>query len=677
MMDVKAAHRHGVSERLFSGLLCFLSSVAWAQEGSRASGDLAPVIVTGTLLGASDLVTPSEQISGGELLQRRQSTLGETLSGLPGVSSTYFGPNASRPVIRGQDGERTGVMSNGGASLDLSGLSADHAMVLDPLLIERVEVLRGPGALRFSGAAVGGVINVIDGRIQREALFDERGGVSGKVDAGYATGNKEQSGVVVLDGGNARYNLHVDVMSRRTDNVATPKALACTRNGVTTISRSICNSASDAQGAAVGGSLFFDRGYLGASMSGYGSEYGTTAEDEVSIRLRSNKLDLEGELRDLQGLFRSVKARYAQTDYRHTEYEAGLAATVFSTRGQSLGLEGRHSRMGRLDGVIGLQMEDSDFSAIGTETLAPPTRTRKGAVFVHEELATDWGKLSAATRVESVQVVSYGLPGESRFMPGSRNFAPLSLALGATWTVSPDWQLGGNLSSSERAPLQQELYADGEDVAVNARKTGNIHLDKERAINLDVETAWRRGPNHARFQLFRNEFSNYISLETTDAAASPPRYGYVQVHARFTGFEASGSTRLMDGRDTLDFGWRVDMVRADNTSTGQPLPRIAPFRIGSTVRWGRAAWSGRVGVERHGPQHRVPDGHQAVEGYTLWSASLALRSRLDGHPVLWYLRLDNATDTLAYSATSILTQTAPGKVPLPGRSLKAGLQLSF
>jgi iron complex outermembrane receptor protein len=95
------------------------------------------------------------------------------------------------------------------------------------------------------------------------------------------------------------------------------------------------------------------------------------------------------------------------------------------------------------------------------------------------------------------------------------------------------------------------------------------------------------------------------------------------------------------------------------------------------VRWGRAAWSGRVGVERHGPQHRVPDGHQAVEGYTLWSASLALRSRLDGHPVLWYLRLDNATDTLAYSATSILTQTAPGKVPLSGRSLKAGLQLSF
>lgn len=653
--------------------LSLLACSSWAHENAT----LDTVVVTGNPLGSTELIAPVDQLNNYELLQRGQSTLGETLNGMPGVSSTYFGPNASRPVIRGQDGDRITILNNGGASLDLSALSYDHAVALDPLLIERVEVLRGPGVLQYGGSAVGGVVNVIDGRIHREPLFDEKGGVSGRLDTGFATGNKEQGGAVVLDAGTNRYTLHVDAMSRKTEDVSVPVALDCTKNGVTTTDRRICNSASQTYGGAVGGTMFFDRGYLGASASVYDKNYGAVAEDEVTIRMRSNRYALEGELRELGPLIQSVKAQYSLTDYHHTEFEGSEAGTRFKTKGQDLRLEARHARIGKLDGVVGLQFDTSDFSANGDEAYAPNSRTRSSAAFVHEELGTSWGKLSAGARLESVRVESLGIDGNPAFTPGSRSFNPASYALGALWKVAPEWQLTSNVSLNERAPRHYELYANGEHVATNAEEIGNANLGKERSANVDIGAAWKRGAHNAKVQLFQHRFSNYISLEGTDLAASPPQYTYTQVQARFTGLETSGNVRLLDAEHKLDLGLRADTVRAENTSTGQPLPRIAPHRVGATLQWSRAAWNARLGVDRYAGQDRVPDGQLTTEGYTLWNAALSLRDKVSGLPALWYARVDNIGNTLAYSSSSILTQTRAGGVPLPGRSLKVGLQLSF
>lgn len=653
--------------------LSLLACSSWAQDNAT----LTPVVVTANPLGTSELIAPVDQLNNDELLQRGQSTLGETLNGLPGVSSSYFGPNASRPVIRGLDSDRITILNNGGANLDLSALSPDHAVALDPLLIERIEVLRGPGVLQYGGSAVGGVVNVIDGRIPRAPLFGAEGGVSGRLDAGFATGNKEQGGAVVLETGTNRYTLHVDAMSRKTEDVSVPVALDCTKNGVTTTDRRICNSASETWGGAVGGTMHFDRGYLGASLSTYDKNYGAVAEDEVTIRMRSNRYALEGELRELGPFFQSVKAQYSLTDYAHTEFEGSEVGTRFKTRGQDLRLEARHARIGQLDGVVGLQFDSSDFSANGDEAYAPNSRTRSSAAFVHEELGMAWGKLSAGARLESVRVESLGIDGNATFTPGSRSFNPASYALGALWNVAPEWQLTSNASLNERAPRHYELYANGEHVATNAEEIGNANLDKERSANVDIGAAWKRGGHRARVQLFQHRFSNYISLEGTDLAASPPQYTYTQVQARFTGVEANGNVRLIDTLHKLDLGLRADTVRAENTSTGQPLPRIAPHRVGASLQWSRAAWNARLGVDRYAGQDRVPDGQRTTEGYTLWNAGLSLRDRVGGLPALWYARVNNLTNTLAYSSSSILTQTRPGGVPLPGRSLKVGLQLTF
>jgi iron complex outermembrane receptor protein len=652
------------------------AATTFAQTPSAAT--LAPVTVTGNPLGTADLVAPAAQIFGSELLFRSKTTLGETLDGMPGISSSYFGPNASRPIIRGLDGDRIRILNNGAAVVDASSLSYDHAVTADPLSIERIEVLRGPAALQYGGSAVGGVVNVIDNRIPRQALFDAQGGVTGKADLGLASGNAEQSGGLLLEGGNDRYALHADVFNRTTGDVAVPVALSCAKPGAPVLAHKICNSASDTRGGAVGGSMFFSQGYVGASVSGFRSDYGTVAEDAVTIGMKSDRYALEGEWRGLSGLFQSVKGQLGHSVYEHTEYDGASVGTVFKSSGTELRLQARHAPLGALDGVMGLQADTSRFSADGEEAFAPYSQTRQAALFAYEELATGWGRLNAGVRMESVKVASLGNPLLARFVPASRSFTPVSYALGATWQVAPGWQLTSSLAYTQRAPKDYELFADGPHLATHTYETGNAGLALEQSTNLDLGLNWKRGAHRLRVDVFVNHFNNYIAQEATGAVRDTlPEYGYAPVQARFTGLEASGNARLLDGAHTVDLELRGDLVRAVNTGTGQPLPRIAPVRLGATLLWAQGPWSARLGASHAAAQTDVPSGQLSTGAYTLWNASLGYRMQAGAASLLWFARLDNLGDVQAYSASSILTQTAPGRAPLPGRSLKLGLQLGF
>ena len=687
--------------------LAILSLAAfYAQAATAQTPQLKEITITGNPLGATDLIAPSAQYSGDGLLLRSKTTLGETLDGTPGVSSTYFGPNASRPIIRGQDGDRIRILNNGGALLDASNLSYDHSVTADPLTIERIEVLRGPGALQYGGSAVGGVVNVIDNRIPREALFDAKGGAAGKVDLGAATGNKERSAGVLLEAGNDRYAIHVDAMNRDTKDVNVPIDILCNKASGAVTARTICNSASKISSTALGGSIFFDQGYLGASVSGYRSNYGTVAEPDVNIGMKSDRFALEGEIKGLGGVIQSVKGQYSKTDYTHTEFTGTVAGTVFKNRGSDLRLEARHAKFGNFDGLLGLQMEDSRFSADGDEAFAPYSRTQQNALFAYEEYKTSWGKLTVGGRLESVKVESLGNPSLVKFVPSQRDFRPSSYAIGSLWNLTPQWQLTGNLAYTERAPKDYELFANGPHIATRAYEVGDSRLAKENATQFDLGVAWKSAFDSFAFNAYSSSFKNYIGLvqstgvtrNQADGAVNPVDNGagftvasggtvelsplnefrYLQTRARFTGFEASGNIRLIEGASPVDLALRADVVRATNLNTGQPLSRIPPMRLGATLKYASGPFGANVGFDHAAAQSRVPAGDVAAGANTRWNAGLNYRAKTGPASVLYYARLDNITNRLAYSATSVLTTTAfPAAPPLPGRSLKVGLQASF
>ncbi|MFT4265818.1 MAG: TonB-dependent receptor [Xenophilus sp.] len=701
-------HPHPFSRHAIgAAVLLLAASAAWAQSADDAAADapaLDTVTVTGNPLGAEQSIAPTLSLQGDTLLYRAQSTLGETLEGLPGVSSTYFGPNASRPIIRGQDGDRIRILSDGGSSLDASALSYDHAVPMDPLVTERIEVLRGPSALQYGGSAVGGVVNVIDNRIPTEPID----GVGGRAELGYASGSREKSGGMVVEGGNDRFALHADAFSRDAGDVSVPVSLTCTKTGSPSVQRRICNSAAHSGGGALGGTVFLGGGnWIGASVSEYRSTYGTVAEDDVTIRMRQRRYALEGEFKP-GGFFNSVHVKASRTEYQHTEYEGGEVGTTFTNNGNDLRIEARHrpvEALGGLEGVVGLQSEHTRFAAVGEEAFAPYSHTHSTALFLYEELPTSWGRFSLGARTEQVTVRSLGYPDDpsiTRFTTGERSFNPHSAALGTLVNLAPQWQLTGNLAYTERAPKDYELFANGPHVATGAWEVGDPTLKNEESIGADLGVQWRDGPHRASVNAYWTRFHNYIGLTATGTVRNEEgeieteeselnedllsEYVYRGVRARFTGVEASGNLRLLGGdglrqwggNGTLDLEWRGDLVRATNLDTGEPLPRISPAHAGATLVWASGPWSARLGFDSYAAQHRVPlEGQRETAGYTLWNTALGYRMKAGRANLLWYARIDNLTNTLAYSATSILTTTVYPKAPLPGRSVKVGVRVTF
>jgi iron complex outermembrane receptor protein len=683
---------------LRSGCLCAVSvaqpSLAQSSSSPPQPPTLPPVVITGNPLGSDSLATPASVLSGPGLVLRRGTSLGETLSGLPGVSSSWFGPNANRPVIRGQDGERIRVLGNGSATLDASALSFDHAVPIDPLVVERVEVLRGPAALLYGGSAIGGVVNAIDNRIPTSAVS----GVGGALELRGGGAARERSAGALLEAGGGSqatggrgFALHADAFKRRTSDLRVPGFDRPVDGGGSERRDRIVNSASDAEGGALGGSMVWKNGYLGASVDTYRNDYGIVAEEDVLIRMQRDRLALAGEWRELGGVIRTVRARLQTTDYEHEEVEgSGEVGTTFDNKGEDGRIELEHVPLGRLKGVFGAQGESTKFDALGEEAFVPSTETRQWALFVHEELAlAGASRLSFGARVERSRIESLGDadPDEPKFgAPDERRFTARSAAVGGVWDLAGSlgngWQATGNLAYTERAPASYELYANGVHLATSAFERGDPDLDLERGSNLDVAIEWQSGASRLRAGAFVSRFSNYIALLRSDEpdfvgdeGDSFPVYAFEGVKARLRGIEIEAAWRAALATGSLDLEAQLDALRADNRSTGEPLPRIAPLRLRLGAAYSLAGWTLRGDVVRAQRQSRVPADDERTPAYTLLNLALSKRLTVGTSDALLFVRLDNATDELAFNAGSIAT--VRDLAPLPGRSLSAGLRVSF
>jgi iron complex outermembrane receptor protein len=689
-----------------ASLTCFAHLSVYAQSVQDPyTTRLDDVTITARSLENTGLLVPAQQLSGAALTQRLGSTLGETLDNLPGIANSSFGPNVGRPTIRGMDGDRIRILQNSGANMDVSGLSFDHAVPIDPLTTERIEILRGPATLLYGGSAIGGVVNVIDNRIARERAFDSKGGVMGKAEVRAGGAANERSTGAMVETGTDKFAIHVDAFDRRTQNLKVPKNMSCKESGVNSVK--VCNSASNTKGGAVGGTLLFDRGYLGLSTSEYKSTYGTVAEEYVTIGMVRRHHAIEGKLRDVGDWFQDVKFQGGYTHYTHTEYDANVAGTVFNNSGLDSRIEARQRSVSlgnglQLEGMLGFQRENNNLGASGAEKFIPSSRSQSTALFTYQALKTSWGQWSAGARSERVSVQS--LESIESISAQTKTFNPSSFAIGVLRNLrlgekQDGWQLTSNISSSQRAPKNYELFAYGVHAATSAYEIGSPNIALEKATQLDAGGEWKNGVHKFGLTAFTSNFSNYISLQASgsnhvDGADTYPIYNFQGVRARFMGLESHAKLRMVGGQQALlsndaqhgavDLELRGDMVRADDLTNGRPMPRIAPMRLGADALWSKNAWGARFGFMHAGAQNRMPYYTNVTSvptaAYTMWNAGLNYRAHSGQTNWMFFAKLDNLTNKLAYSSTSVLTQTMSSSglaPPFAGRSLKLGLQASF
>jgi iron complex outermembrane recepter protein len=674
--------------------------------------------VTGNPLGvgSDQMVVPISILNGRELSLKRENTLAETLNSIPGVSNSSFGPSVGRPMIRGMDSDRIKILQNGVNNLDASNLSSDHGVSIDPLIIEQIDVIRGPATLLYGGGAVGGVVNAIDHRIPKEKLQ----GITGRGEVRYGGANLEQSNAAVVDVGTGNFVMHFDAYNRDSKNLRIPGNAISSRlestnywnpagdsvnptgqdgseenpfRGVyktysTAHGRNkLLNSQSETKGGALGASMIFDRGYAGVSYAKHQTKYGSVKEPGILLDMDTDRIDFASEIRDLGSFFERAKFRAAYTDYRHHEMGGGEIHSTFKNKGIDGTFELAHAPLMGLKGILGTQFDNGKFDAIGHEAFLPNSKTNSQSIYVYEELPLSQHKMTFGFRHGKHEVESKGGGEEGQFGdPSRKKFNTNNAAIGGLYALNEQWSLTGNLSHNERAPSYFELFAKGVHTATGTYQEGQPDLKKEKSNGLDGQIRWKSGQDSLTFGAYFNKFSNYIGLLSTNTGATvhEEETTYVThktsifsgIKAEFKGVELEGKTMLTD---YVQFNVRGDYVDAKDKTNGGYVPRISPLKLGAGLKYEFDRFGARLDVLHAFKQDRVATNYNYEGGKELMTDAYTNVSMMATYKLPTQLNLEaftranNLLDQEIREHTSFLKDIAP----MGGRSIMFGLRGEF
>jgi len=666
---------------------------------------------------AEELIGNATALDREEILETLQGTLGDTLDRQPGVSTTFFGAGASRPVLRGLGADRVQVLTNGIGVIDASAASPDHQVAADGIDAEKIEILRGPAALAYGGQAIGGVVNVIDGLIV-EDLPEEP--VSADVSTAYNSVNEgtELAGRGQITAGQFVFSLSGSL--RDFDNYDIPDFAESARQRELEeleeeehgdeeeheeeeeVRGTLENSFVETATLAAGVSWVGESAFLGVAVRQQTSEYGLPGhghehgheegeeegeehseeeeeEENPFIDYEHTRVDLRGGVSVNNGFLTDVIGTLSVVDYEHTEFEApGEAGTVFASEGVEGRVEFDHEFDG-FAGAFGVQFTDKDLSAVGEEAFISPTDTQSIGVFVYETKEWDSGVgIEGGLRAENVE--------RDNDLFGTKSFDLASGSIGIHRHFDSGLFLGGQVSYAERAPSESELFAFGPHLATNQFEVGDPSLNKESGINFEG-TARVSGDNGTiGVNLFVTEFNNYIYLtpgtavvdgELTDEGDGLPVFLFEQEDATFIGGEIYVDLAYEDGLLGADwaFGGSIDFVDAEFTS-GENVPFTPPLTLNADIsaEWG--AFELGAALTSADSQNDPGVGQLATDSYT----TVDLRGEVDlsdfelaADGTEAFIELRNITDQEVRFATSTIKDLAPA----PGQNIRVGLRLAF
>lgn len=652
-------------------LLSPLVTEATAQEDAAS---LEEVVITATPLrrAAFETAQPVSIVAGDKLVSTLKSSLGETLADQPGVSASSFGPIASRPIIRGQGGLRVQTFADGADTFDAAALSDDHAVTLDPMLAERIEIIRGPAALLFGSSAAAGAINVITPRL---SLSRSMVPLAGAVQARADTAANERGVAATLSGtGGEHLQFNGDMHHFRVGELNTPDG-------------KLENSAGEARGASGGLGWVGERFAMALSVSDLRSRYGLPGaghgahhdepahepeQEDIELALEQRRFDVAGEWR-FDRLVDAIRFRAAHNDYGHVELEGEEIGTRYAQRGSELRLSaGRDGRW-----VVGMQWREADFDAVGDEAFLPASITRNLGAFAFGEFALGPLTLEAGLRLEHQDIeVSRLAPLASGALPKDYADDAKSGSVGLLWNLADKWSTSLQLTSTERHPTATELHAFGPHLAVQRFEIGDATLGMERGLTADL--ALRRSDSagwHGSLGAFIADYDRFIAaLPSDEMEDGLPVIEFAGIGARFMGLEFDWSHDRLLRIAAADLGIRVfgDYVRARDASA-DPLPQIPPRRFGAETALTRGPL--RIGLEAiwHDAQTDVAEAETTTAGFTAVNAEVAYRLTTSGADMLWVLRGVNLLDEEMRRHASPLKDVAP----LAARHVSVSLQLKF
>jgi iron complex outermembrane recepter protein len=692
-----------MSPRIFllsaSALMSFATS-AHAQDADpqdhgdhvNAGSDIVVTAIYGR--NRADVLSGTSVVAGEDLAREVRPTIGETLSHQAGVSATSFGPNASRPVLRGFQGERVRVLSDGIGSFDVSNTSVDHAVVINPLTADRIEVLRGPSALLFGSSAIGGVVNVIDSRIPRR-VPDETLHVDASATYGSAADERSGSGridVPLTD----KIVAHFDGSYTKTGDlrtggyILTPalRAAAIASGdpdiaGLADLKGKLPNSAGRTWEFAGGAAVITGNGNMGFSVSHYDSLYGVPIRysldpaveaEEVRLDVKQTRVDLRAEVNPASGFLDGIRFRAGFADYKHNEIDdTGAIGTTFLNQGWEGRLELVQRKRGGWQGAVGAQFFLRNLNIVGDEKFLPKSETQQFGLFTVQSFDFGIFRAEAGGRVEKSKV-SADADATLGNLELSRNFTSLSGSLGGSVEIISGWRIGLNGSHTQRAPSAEELFANGPHAGTQAFESGDPTFGKEKSTGVEATLRGSGAGWSLSGSLYYSWFKGFIYENPTGAIQDDlPVYQFLQADARHYGAEIEANAKIAQiGDYAINLDAVGDLTRA-KIKSGNPLPRIPALRLLGGFEAQSDTVTGRVEVEWVDKQTRIAAFETATDGYTMVNASFSVKPMGADSSLNLIFSANNIFDVEARRHASFLKDYAP----LAGRDIRITARVSF
>lgn len=652
-------------------ILIFISLAAEAHEAELQDIE---VIEKEDAQGLVDFVPSVTKLNAHELTKKRQTSIGDMLSTEAGVQSTTFGPSASRPVIRGLDGDRIRVLQNSLGTLDASTQSLDHAIPVDTLTIDEMEIVRGPMSLLYGSSAVGGIVNLVTNRIHY--TYEE--GLFSKFLVQGETVNNGVSTAAHLNYGKNKWMFHIDGSTRNLGDQEIPGYARTSKvrkaDPVTGEKKDkLPNSFNKQDNVAVGVSKIFDRGYVGVSFNHFNTLYGSVAEEDISIDMTQNRFELHSEYRPQGGMFRKFKLKSAQSDYFHKELEGDETGTMFRNRGNETRIEALN-KSGNFDGVTGIQTQVFNFSAKGDEAFLPGSNNTKASLFTFQQYSFGKQAIRAGARLENhdIEKKSSSTFGAS----DEKNYLGMNASIGHCYDFSKKHTLETSVSYTERAPTFQELYSNGEHVATGTFEIGDSSLIKEKATAFEITYKMHTDRNTFTGSVYTQVFKDYISLNPTGGTSveGTPEFAYEQVDALFYGVDFDNRNEISKmEKASLFLVNKFDWVRAKDTDSGKNLPRISPPRFSAGLEYQTGKWTLDGEVQYVAHQTKTAPIETRTEDYTLTNIGYTYHFVGETRSLDLFARVRNVFDVEARNHVSTLKDVAP----LPGRNFIVGAQFQL
>lgn len=672
-------------------ILAIASSTTFAEEEAKVQ-QLATIEIKAHPLerNAADFAVADHVIEQKELTEK-SVTLGDALAGEMGIHTNQFGAGSSRPVIRGQDGARVKVLQNASENIDVSTLSPDHAVTVDPLLAKKIEVIQGPSTLLYGAGTVGGLVNVTDSKIPTQM---PENGYEGNVGLRYNTGSDEKlasAGVTV--GLGDQVALRLEGLKREANDYIAPDYF---HEGEK--ERRIDNTFAKGQTVNVGLSWIYDRGFTGISYSNRQDQYGLPGHSHEYeschlhglslhcgdhdpndghdhdheehahdagpwIDLKSERYDVRTELDSPFAGFKKLRAQASYTDYQHDEIEEETIATRFKNKGYDGRLELVHNPVGAWEGVIGTQYGQQKLKLTGEEAFLAPNTTKKWSVFALEHAQFNDVHVELAARAEQQKINIDDVTKKD--FDGSA----FSVSGAANWEFAPNYKLSFLTSHQERLPLAQELYANGGHFATNTYELGNDQLKKEQSNNVELGFHYDDNKFDYHVHVYHNWFDDYIYAQTLDRYKDFRLVQYAQDKAKFYGAEAEVGYQFSSIYKLSAFG---DYVRGkiDNENA----PRVPAGRLGTKVNADFGdGFSGSAEYYHVFQQDKIAAYETDTQSYNMLNLGVAYSGNYGNvGDYRVFLNANNLLDDQVYQHASFLST-----IPQVGRNFSVGVNFSF